>query len=144
MKLAPTTREDLPLVQSWLDADTWHRDNLANRADYMLTGFGLLCYQVQDDRGTVFFIRLEQDSKNEDLIRVVAQFAPEAEVSKRRVIAGLIKAFLPASKKFAANKGYAGLIFESVNPSLISFMSKFGFQAVGGDDYAFRFEVAHV
>lgn len=142
LNISLTTRQDLPTIESWLKADPWHSGETRNSPAALLSGSGaLLCFQVQDDKGTVFFIRLDKEG---DLVRVAAQFGPEEVVSKRRVILGLAKAFLPAAKKFAQDRGYKGLVFESVNPKLIAFMDKLNFKPAEGDDYVLRFEVEHV
>ena len=142
LKLTTTNPEDLEQIQEWLQADPWHSGDARNSPKAMLSGSGaLLCFCVQDDKGPVFYIRLDKEN---DLVRVAAQFAPENIVSKRRVILGLARAFVPAAKKFAQDRGFKGLVFESVNPKLIAFMNKLNFKPAGNNDFVLRFEVAHV
>jgi hypothetical protein len=75
------------------------------------------------------------------MVRIVMQFGPESEVSKRRLVVGLIQAGIPAMKKFAKSNGYKGLVFESTSPSLIAFGNKVGFVKTKRDnDYALVFE----
>jgi hypothetical protein len=74
------------------------------------------------------------------MVRWSAQFGPEEEVSKKRVVIALLKAAIPAVLKFGRSNKYKGVVFESVNQPLIQFMDKQGFKPVGGDDYALIFE----
>ncbi len=141
LKVTTVTPADLDEIRAWLATDSWHNTNLNNKAEFMLSANGgLLSFCVKDDQGSVFYIRLDKDFRGSDLVRVTAQFAPVDVVSKRRVVIGLKKAFLPVSIKFAKDKGYKGLIFESVNPSLIAFMDRLDFEPAENDDYALRFK----
>jgi len=96
----------------------------------MVTGHGLLSFCVQDDEGPVCYVKL---TKDEDLVRCAMQFAPEAEVSRKRVSMALNIAGVPAMKIYAEKEGYRGLVFESINPELIEFSKRFGFEAAGNN-----------
>lgn len=137
MRLTPTTREDLHQIREWINADPFHKNDSTFLAEDLLTPNGLLSFCLCDDKGPLCFIRLNQDI---DMVRIVIQFGPEPEVSKRRLIAGLIEGGIPAMKSFAKSKNFKGLVFESVNPSLIAFGVKQGFKSIGHDDYALVFE----
>ena len=138
MKLTPTTAEDIPQIQEWVAADPWHKDDLKwSDAAGMLTGNGLLAFCLQDDAGPLVFVRLDADG---EMVRIVMQFGPVSEVSKRRLVVGLARIGVPAMIAFARDRGFKGLIFESVNESLIGFGNRLGFKAAGGDDYSLTFE----
>lgn len=137
IRLTETTSGDLPQLREWVAADNWHRDNPLNVPELMLTGNGLLSFCLQDDKGPLCYVKL---TNAKELARISIQFGPESEVSKRRLVVGLATTGIPAMAIFAKEQGYKGLVFESINPALIGFGSKFGFKAVGGDDYALIFE----
>jgi len=136
LNLSPTTQEDIKQITEWLNADPWHKDDTRNVPELMVTGNGLLSFCLQDDEGPLVYIKLTE--KN-DMAEIAMQFAPEEIVSKHRLVIGLVKAGIPAMKIFAEQRGYKGLVFESVNPSLIAFGKKQGFESVGNDDYALVF-----
>jgi hypothetical protein len=137
MRLTPTTRNDLDQIQEWITLDPFHRDDPNFKAEEMLTPKGLLSFCLSDEKGPLVFVRLNEDG---EMVRMVMQFAPESEVSKRRLVVGLIDMGIPAMKKFAKDRGYKGLIFESVSPSLIAFGKRIGFDSIGGNDYMLTFE----
>ena len=137
-KLTPTIGADLSQIREWIQADPWHKDDPSFRKpEKLLTGQGLLSFCLADDEGPLCFVRLDAEG---EMIRFATQFGPETEVSKKRLVIGLVTTGIPALIAFAKEKSYKGLVFESVNESLIAFMDKQGFKAVGGDDYALTFE----
>jgi hypothetical protein len=104
----------------------------------MLTGHGLLSFKVVDGSGTVIFMQLNDDG---DYARIVAQFAPEEEVSKRRVALALSQVAIPVLKGYAEGYEKKGLVFESINDELTGFMNKLGFyKADGTNDYRWAVE----
>jgi hypothetical protein len=137
IELKTTTEEDLDKIRAWIQADPFHRDDPKNQAEALLTGKGLLTFRVVDDIGDVMFIRLDAEG---DMIRWSAQFGPEKEVSKYRVIKALLKAAIPAVLSLGKIKAYKGIVYESVNPELIDFMKIQKFDHLSGDDYALIFE----
>jgi hypothetical protein len=137
IKLETITVNYIDKIQAWIQADPFHRDDPRNQADALLTGKGLLTFRVTDDIGDVMFVRLDAEG---DMTRLAIQFGPEEEVSKKRVVKALLEATIPAVLKFSRDKGYRGVVFESVNPSLIAFGDKQGFKPLSKDDYAFVFE----
>lgn len=83
------------------------------------------------------YMRLDQEA---DLMRFHTQFAPENEVSKKRVV-DTILAGLPAIQGEAMKRNLKGLVFESTSKSLIAFMAKLGFKALENtNDYVLKFE----
>jgi hypothetical protein len=137
MRLTETLPGDIPQIQDWIDADPFHKDDPDFYAEGLLTGCGALAFCVVDDDGPLCFVLLTPEG---DRLRLATQFAPEEQVSKRRLISGLLSTGIPAILIFAKDKGYKGVVFESVNASLINFMDKNGFKPAGGDDYALIFE----
>jgi hypothetical protein len=139
--LTATTEVDLPQISEWIQADPYHKDDPRNQAEFLMTGLGLLTFCLTDDKGPLCYVRLDAEG---DLMRLATQFGPEEEVSKRRLVVGLLNEGIPAIIAFGKENGYKGIIFESVSPSLIAFMDKAGFKSVGGVDYQLTFEVDHV
>jgi hypothetical protein len=135
--LLTTTEKDLPKINEWIAADPWHREDENNTAEFLLTGRGELSFCVADDIGPLCFVRLD---KEEDRLRLATQFGQEAEVSKQRLVIGLLQEGIPAIIYFAKDEGYKGIVFESVNESLIKFMGKLGFMHDKADDYMLTFE----
>jgi hypothetical protein len=136
LKLQPIIDTDLERIRDWVQADPFHKDDPKNQAEFLLTGNGLLTFCLVDDVGPLCYVKLDAEG---DLVRLATQFGPESEVSKRRLIVGMLKMGIPAVINFAKSKGYKGIVFESISPTLISFMSKQGFKAADGNDYALAF-----
>jgi hypothetical protein len=136
-QIKPVLKKDIPHIDSWIKADPWHKDEVRNDPEFLLTGKGLLTFVLLDDKGPVCYVRLDKEG---DLARVATQFGPESEVSKRRVAVGLAKAMLPAIKEFARAKKLKGLVYESDSPLLIMFCEKQGFVAAGHNDYVWPTE----
>lgn len=138
IKLTETTSQDVEQIREWVAADPWHcNDLLCQHPELMITGYGLLCFCVQDDEGPLFYVKLTEDG---ELIRCAVQFAPESEVSRKRTAQGLAEVGIPAMKMYAEQTGYKGLIFESENSELTAFTKKLGFDAVGGNQFVMAFE----
>jgi hypothetical protein len=137
-RLRPTTREDLPKIEEWIEEDPFHKDDSRCTPEGLLTGNGVLTFCVQDDQGPLCFVRLDDE---EGILRLSTQFGPESEVSKQRLVVGLLTAGIPAIIEFGKSNHYGGIIFESVNESLIKFMEKQNFVLDKGDDYLLRFNL---
>jgi hypothetical protein len=89
-----------------------------------------------DGKGPLAYVRLDAEG---EYARIHTQFAPESIVSKRRLIVGMIQAVKSLIEYYRS--GRKGLVFNSVNPSLVAFMSKhLGFKSIGQDDYRLDFE----
>jgi len=141
-KLSPTTQEDIEQIKEWISLDPFHKDDPSfKEPENLLTGQGLLSFCLADDEGPLCFVRLDAEG---EMVRFMTQFGPEAEVSKKRLVVGLLSTGIPALIEFAKSKRYKGLVFESKNESLINFMAKQNFVSVGGDDYALTFEENNV
>ena len=129
-----TTALDTERLERWIELDPYHRgtDPL-----FWMTGNGLLSYRIDDAQGVTMYVRLD---KNDNLLRLHTQFAPDTEVSKLRTVKGLIWA-LPKMETVARENNLDGYVFQSTSPSLILFMvKKFGFTPIGNDDYQLLFE----
>jgi len=141
MPLTAAIDTDLQQIEEWILADPYHRDDLSNKAEFMQTGLGLLTFCLTDEAGPLCYVRLDAEG---EVMRLATQFAPESEVSKRRLVTGLLKEGIPAIITFGKENGYKGIIFESTSPTLIAFMDRLGFKSVGGVDYQLTFEETHV
>lgn len=137
IRLTEVTSQDVEQIKEWTASDEWHAYLKPSSAESYVTGNGLLSFCIQDDKGPVVFVRFDKDG---DLLRVATQFAPVSVVSKRRLIAGIITALVPSIVSVGKENGLKGAVYESVSPTLINFMSKFGFKAAGNDDYVLTFE----
>jgi hypothetical protein len=136
MKFTNTTQADTEQLTEWIQADPYHKDCL--NPQWWFTGNGLLSYCLQDSKGPTMYVRLDKD---EELLRLHTQFAPDNQVSKLRVVKSLMYA-LPRMEQFAKSKDLKGYVYRSTSQSLIDFMQiKFGFTPVGAnDDYWLPFE----
>jgi hypothetical protein len=138
--LRPTTLEDLPKIREWLAADPWHQADPRHTAEFLLTGNGMLTFCLTDDEGPLCFVRLDKEGDwDAPMARLATQFGPESEVSKKRLVTGLLGSGIPAIILHAQERGCMGIVFESISPTLIAFMGKLGFKAAGGDDYVLTF-----
>jgi len=136
IKLTPSTPDDIEQIKEWTLHDPYHFHQ--GQPEWWLTAAegSLLAFCLMDSKGPLTYVRLDTEG---EYVRIHTQFAPESVVSKRRLIVGMI---WNIEVLIALFKDYKGLIFNSVSPSLIAFMSKkFGFKPVGNDDYRLDFEV---
>lgn len=139
--LATTNPQDLPQIAEWIQADPWHKDDARHTPQFLLTGNGLMSFCLTDEQGPLCFVRLDDEG---EIMRLATQFGPESEVSKKRLVAGLLGEGVPYIIAFGRENGYKGIVFESTSPTLIAFMGKLGFKSVGGVDYQLTFEDPHV
>jgi len=137
VKLTPTLPSDLEKIQKWIQVDPWHKDETRHSAEFLLTGNGLLTFCLTDDNGPICFVRLDAEG---EMLRLATQFGPESEVSKKRLVVGLLSMGIPAIVKFGKDQGFKGIVFESTSESLVAFMSRQGFKHVNDNDYALVFE----
>ena len=126
MKLTPSTSEDAIQIQQWTDADPWHKGQ--HDPDWWLTGNGYLSFCLRDDDGPVLYARIDDDG---DYMRMSVPFAPEAVVSKKRLIHSIVTVFPKVIEGFKT-QGKKGVTFDSESPRLIRFMGQFGFKDVDG------------
>lgn len=136
MKFSESTPNDIEQLTEWIKHDPYHKDCLI--PEWWLTGDGLLSYCIQDSQGPTMYVRIDKEN---DLMRLHCQFAPETEVSKSRVVKSLLWA-LPRMEVFAKQQQLKGFVYKSTSPSLIQFMQiRFGFTPIGSDnDYWKPFE----
>ncbi len=129
MKLTTSSLSDLEQIKEWVEKDPFHKNQ--NQPAWWLTGQGLLSFCVQDSKGPVVYVRLD---KQDDMLRLNCQFAPEEEVSKLRVMKALIWTFPQMVHVIKQNK-LKGFVYKSVNQPLIDFMQlKFSFTPTGNDN----------
>jgi hypothetical protein len=135
IKFIPSTKEDVDQIREWAAADTWHQDQ--KQPEWWLTGSGHIAFCAQDEIGPVVYVKVEKEG---DWYRLHCQFGPREEVSRERLLGAMVVG-LPVL--FGGLKNGKGVIFNSMNPSLIKFMVSLGFKSrvcpVG--DYELRFEV---
>ena len=135
--LRPTIESDIEQIREWIQVDSWHKDDPSWSAEGLLTGNGALTFCVADEEGPLCFVRLDVEG---DMLRLATQFGPEDKVSKRRLVVGLLSTGIPAITEFGKQKGFKGIVYESINESLIAFMERQGFfKAAGVNDYALIF-----
>lgn len=139
INISETTKDDIPQIEEWIAADPWHSDDPKwQNPENMITGCGLISFCLEDKSGPLAYIQLLDDG---DDARIAMQFAPEDQVSKRRLILGLIKVGIPVMKGLAEGFEKKGLVFETFSPLLIGFAEKNGFKRVDEtDDYRFAIE----
>lgn len=135
MKLTESTLSDIKQLTEWIASDSYHK--VQGQAEWWLTGNGgLLSFCLQDEKGPLCYVRL--DAPYEGLVRLHTQFGPIEEVSKIRLVRGMLKC-IPIVIDFSKNQGALGIIFNSVSPTLIAFMSKYGFRPTEDDDFVLLF-----
>jgi hypothetical protein len=135
MRFDPST--DIEQIKAWTLADPYHYRQ--DQPEWWLTNAegSLLVFCLTDNQGPVAYVRL--DAEGED-VRIHTQFAPESIVSKRRLVVSMIQCMVKLTE-LAIKVSAKGMIFNSVNPSLIAFMDKrLGFKPVGQNDYRLDFE----
>ena len=115
---------DLPKLQKWVDADLQHKNVLPPEfwipSENTDERKGTKCLAIENDKGVMFFLRLE------NVMRVYVQFPPDGEYNPEEMKEALESSFrfiAPGAKKI----GYKEMIFNSVSKSLIRFFRKFGF-----------------
>jgi hypothetical protein len=127
MKYPISSEQDLPQLKRWVDADPAHKNVIEPGfwirpvSDGGVPEEGIQCLRVEDDKGAVFYLRME------NAIRVYVQFPPEEEISKSRLSSALRRAmwFIGGGAKKA---GYHEMMFDSKSPSLVAFFERLGFK----------------
>ena len=134
IKYDGSTVSDLPQLEEWIAHDPYHFHQ--GQPEWWLTGNGLLAFCLMDGRGPLCYVRLDDES---GYVRIHTQFAPEAVVSKRRLLVGMNQCMTKLIELYRPS--HRGMIFNSISPSLISFMMKrFGFVLDKDDDYVLQFK----
>jgi len=137
MNFTPSTLDDIEQLTEWIAHDPYHFH--LGQPEWWLSGAegSLLAFCLMDARGPLTYVRLDSEG---EYVRIHTQFAPETQVSKRRLVVGMIWAVKVLIEVYKA-QGHKGLIFNSVSPGLIGFMDKhLGFKSIGNDDYRLDFE----
>jgi hypothetical protein len=132
-----STLADVEQLTEWIAHDPYHFHQ--GQPEWWLSGAqgSLLAFCLMDARGPLTYVRLDAEG---EYVRIHTQFAPESVVSKRRLVVGMIYAVKCLIQLYKSN-GAKGLVFNSVNPSLVGFMGKhLGFKSIGDDDYVLDFE----
>jgi hypothetical protein len=133
----PSTTDDLQQLREWIANDPYHFHQ--GQPEWWLSEAegSLLAFCLTDERGPLTYVRLDVEG---DYVRIHTQFAPRATVSKHRLVLGMLQAVKSLIIMYS-EMGAKGLVFNSVNSSLVAFMDKYlGFKPVDGDDYRLDFE----
>lgn len=129
----PTTYDDEPLIQRWVDADPWHPEG--DPEHWWVIG-GYLHFKVMDEDGVVAFVRLDREG---DLLRFHTKFAPVEEVNEKRVARAIINT-ISGVKPYAITDHVEGFIIASVAPKLVAFLCKnLGFKPDVSDNVKMMF-----
>ena len=132
IKFVPSTIKDVEQIQQWTDADEYHRGQ--HNPAWWLTGKGFLSFCLYDDKGPVCYVRMDEG----EYVKLSVQFAPIEIVSKMHLARAIFQAF-PKLIEIAKSARCKGIIFNSISPSLIHFMYKFGFDEAGDNSYVLTF-----
>lgn len=120
LKNRAITNSDRDQIAAWIAADSDH----AHRTDVNFwmpeeTSAKTLHFAVEDDKGTVMYVRMER------LVRVHIQFAPPSERDRLRVA---IAEFAEWLRQDSKRHHYSQIIFESVSKHLCNFLYKLGYR----------------
>ena len=118
----PSTEADIPVIREWAAADIYHRNQ--SLPEWWITGQGLLSFCLHDNRGPVFYVRID-DPDETGYAELNVQFAPVEVVSKIRLTRAILQT-LPKLIDTAKAYGSKGFIFDSESPLLVDFMSRLG------------------
>lgn len=130
-----STLGDIEQIKEWTARDPYHFHQ--GQPEWWLGEGSLLAFCLTDMKGPLTYVRLDAEG---EYVRIHTQFAPLPVVSKRRLVAGVIEA-VETLVVYYREMGKKGLIFNSINSSLVAFMGKYlGFKSVGSDDYQLNFE----
>jgi hypothetical protein len=139
INFSPSTADDLEQLGEWIAHDPYHFH--LGQPEWWLTGVkgSLLAFCLMDERGPLTYVRLDEEG---GYVRIHNQFAPDTVVSKRRLVVGMLACMEKLIEIFKLPPSKKGMIFNSVSPTLVAFMSKrLGFKPVEDDDYQLDFEV---
>jgi hypothetical protein len=130
----PVAAEDLDLLNLWIALDDHHH---GQSSEFWLTGTAgsLLAFRLADNEDTLLYARCDEPA--DGVVRLHIQFLPTEVVSKRKLIAGMLKA-IPVLFDYLKTVASV-VVFESVSPALISFFERQTFKSVGKDDYLLTF-----
>jgi hypothetical protein len=121
LKYRHPTSEDISKIDAWISVDPAHKDTMTT-ADFMLSGKGTQCVVVEDDDGTVFYLRFR------NALIVETQFPPVTNRKEKVRVARALDKALDYFKAWGKHEGYCALLFNSISQSLISFFEKRGFK----------------
>lgn len=135
INFSPTLSSDLDQIGEWIKADPYHQSQ--GNAEWWLGDGAKLAFCLMDDKGPLTYVRIDEEG---EYLRLHTQFAPVDIVHPRRLIVGMIEAMSRLTIFYGA-EDWKGFVFQSISPALIGFMSKrFGFEAIGSNDYRMAFE----
>lgn len=125
MKIRPLNDNDKFLLEKSITHDPDHAGK--STVDFWLPQDRTNCFAVEDDQGTVLYIRAE------NVLRLHMQAIPSNSKAERVRVAKNIDEFA-AHIREVAKKTYRQIIFESTYTPLIRFLEKRGYRA-SKDEY---------
>lgn len=136
INFSASTIDDVPQLTEWIAHDPYHFRQC--NPEWWITGNdNLLAFCLMDERGPLTFTRLDSEG---EYVRIHCQFPPRREVSQRRLVVGMIQCMDKLIELYRTDTSCKGMIFNSINPTLITFMSKrFGFVFDKNNDYVLKF-----
>ena len=128
LKYRHTNAEDLPQLDAWVKADPAHQHLTGSHFMLQPDENGVQCIEVEDDKGTVFYLKFTNALACGDAVPSVSRDESSPKLRQRvRISKALKEAFgyFGASSK---QLGYHAMLFNSVSESLIAFFEKLGFK----------------
>lgn len=118
VKFRAVTEDDRRQITEWIINDPAHAGIVS--PDSLMDGNGTASvYALEDDRGTVMYVRQEPERER---MRIHIQFGPSARRSLNALKAGY-----PIVKADAKNRGFKEIVFDSLSPALIRSVVDLGF-----------------
>lgn len=110
-------------LAEWMKTDPFHQEQEVDPW-YRKDGTFLVACWVYDDVGPVMFLRADAEG---EYVRLHIQFGPVEQISRLRQARAIMKGW-PSFVDTVTVPGVKGIIFNSINPSLVTFMKGMGFE----------------
>lgn len=118
MTIRPLKQSDKPLLQFWIEADPYHKDTTT--ADFFFDK-SAGSFVFSDEQGPVLFVKFVKDLRDgKKELRLHTQFWNTQKLRNAKM---LLKAF-PIVEQWAKKADLGAIVFESVSPTLIGFMTR--------------------
>ena len=119
IKFRETKPEDMLMILDWIAQDKPHQS--IPGAFFTERGPGVSTFAVDDDKGTVMFVRAETQG---ECMRMHIQFPPD----RRRRVARALEEGYPRVANDAKMRGFKKIQFDSNSIALIRFLLRFRFR----------------
>lgn len=119
----PIRPEDCQFINRWIEADPWHKDTPGMLDFFMAKG----CAILSDFQGPVMVVRFDENLEAKR-VTIHIQFGTVSRLRIAKVLLEGFRSILRAFKDF----GFVEAVFTSINPSLIGFCKKLGFEPRNG------------